>query len=61
MKKLLIVFILLSASTCNLYAQNKKIKGRVISDFFEIMPTISIMINDTVQVGRTDLEGFFPN
>ena len=59
MKKLLIIFIVLSVSTYSLYSQNKTITGRVISDFFEIMPEVSIMINDTVNVGRTDLNGFF--
>ena len=59
MKKLLITFIVLCVSTSNLYSQNKIIKGRVISDFFETMPEVSIMINDTINVGRTDLNGFF--
>jgi hypothetical protein len=59
MKKLLIIFIVLSVSACSLYSQNKTIKGRVISDHFEILTGVSIMINDTVEVGRTDLNGFF--
>jgi hypothetical protein len=49
----------LSLSTFNLYSQNKEVKGRVISDFFEAMSFVSILINDTVEVGRTDLNGFF--
>jgi hypothetical protein len=59
MKKLLIVFIVLSVSTCSLYSQNKTIKGRVIDDNLETLPYVSIVINDTVEVGRTDLNGFF--
>lgn len=59
MKKLLIIFILLSFSTCSIYSQNKTIKGRVISEFLEKLPGVSIMINDTVEVGKTDLNGFF--
>lgn len=59
MKKLLILLIVISVSMCSLYSQNKTIKGRVISEFFEIMPGVSIMINDTVEAGRTDLNGFF--
>jgi len=31
----------------------------VISDDFEILPQVSIMINDTVEVGRTDANGYF--
>ena len=59
MKKLVIIFIVLSVSNCSLYSQNKTIKGRVITDQFETMSFVSIMINDTVEVGRTDLNGFF--
>ena len=59
MKKLLIVFIVLSVSIGSLYSQNKTIKGRVIDDNLETLPYVSIVINDTVEVGRTDLKGFF--
>lgn len=59
MKKLLILFIVLTASICGVYSQSKTIKGRVIAEDFETLPGVSIMINDTVEVGRTDLEGFF--
>ena len=59
MKKLLILFIVIGISMCSLYSQTKTIKGRVISDYFDILPGVSIMINDTVEVGRTDLNGFF--
>ena len=59
MKKLLILFIVIGISMCNLYSQNKTIKGRVIADDLETMPLVSIMINDTAEVGKTDLDGFF--
>jgi len=59
MKKLLLIFIVLGVSINILYSQNKTIKGRVISDFIETISGVSIMINDTVKVGRTDLNGFF--
>ena len=59
MKKLLILFIVLSVSICSLYSQNKTIKGRVIDDNLETLPYVSIMINDTVEAGKTDLNGFF--
>jgi hypothetical protein len=59
MKKILIIFIVLSVSMCSLYSQNKTIKGRVISEDFDFLTGVSIMINDTVEVGRTDLNGFF--
>jgi len=53
------LFIVIGISICSLYSQTKTIKGRVISDYFDILPGVSIMINDTVEVGRTDLNGFF--
>jgi len=59
MKKLLIIFILLSVSTSSLYSQNKTIKGRVIDNSLEPLPFVLIVINDTVEVGRTDLNGYF--
>ena len=59
MKKLLIILIVLSVSTCSLYSQSKTIKGRVIDDNLETLAGVPIMINDTVVVGRTDLNGFF--
>jgi hypothetical protein len=59
MKKLLIVFILLSVSVFSLYAQNRTIKGRIIDDNLETLPYFPIVINDTVKVGKTDLNGFF--
>jgi len=60
MKKVLMTFIALSVSMCSLYSQQyKTIKGRVISECFETIPGVSITINDTVEVGRTDLNGFF--
>ena len=58
MKKLVIIFVL-CISSCSLYSQNKTIEGRIITDQFETMSFVSIMINDTVEVGRTDLNGFF--
>jgi len=59
MKKLIIIFIVLGVSTNSLYSQNKTIKGRVIAEDLETVPLASIMINDTVEIGRTDLNGFF--
>jgi hypothetical protein len=59
MKKLIITLAVIVVSAGSLYSQNKTIRGRVISDNFEIVPLALIMINDTVEVGRTDLNGFF--
>ena len=59
MKKLVIIFIVLIVSTSSLYSQNKTIKGRIISNQFETLYGIRIIINDTVQVGITDRYGFF--
>ena len=59
MRKLLILFIVISVSISSVYSQNNTIKGKVISDQFDILPGVFIMINDTVKVGTTDLDGFF--
>ena len=59
MRKFLILFIVFGVSTSSLYSQNKTVKGRVITDQLETMPGVLIMINDTVEVGTTDLDGFF--
>ena len=60
MKKLLIPLVILSLSTSRIYSQNKTIKGRVIDEHLLGTPgDVAIMINDTVKVGRTDMNGFY--
>jgi hypothetical protein len=59
MRKFLITFIVLCVSICSLYSQNKTIKGKVIIEDLEAMPMTLIFINDTVEVGKTDLKGYF--
>lgn len=59
MKKILILFILFTASLSGLYSQTKTIKGRVISEDFETLPMVIIKLNDKDEIGQTDLEGFF--
>lgn len=58
-KIILAIFIIFGASTVSVYSQNKVIKGRIISDFLETMPNVSIIINDSVVISKTDLDGFF--
>ncbi|WP_192822827.1 hypothetical protein [Rufibacter sp. LB8] len=59
MKEILILFLVLVFSTSNIYSQNKTVKGRVIDNRMVTLPYVSIVINDTVKIGRTDLNGFF--
>jgi hypothetical protein len=59
MKKLLMIFIVLCVSFFSIYSQDKTIKGRVITEDLEAMPYTLIVINDTVEVGKSDLNGFF--
>ncbi len=59
MKRLLIICILLVVSASSLYAQHKTIKGRVVDDNLEPLPHVSIVINNTIEVGKTDTNGFF--
>lgn len=58
-KNKLIIFIALGISLCNLYSQNKVVKGKVVSEDLEALIGVSIMIKDTVEVGKTDMKGFF--
>ncbi len=50
---------LISISAYNLYPQIKIISGRIISDDLAPASGISIFINDSIEVGITDMEGFF--
>ena len=59
MKRLLVTFFVISISTYSSYSQTKTIKGRVIAEDLETMPAVSIMIKDTVEVGKTDMNGYF--
>ncbi len=59
MKKIITTFIVITFSICSLYSQNKTIKGRVITNSFEALTHVSITINDTTEVGKTDLNGFY--
>ncbi|MCX2682162.1 carboxypeptidase-like regulatory domain-containing protein [Galbibacter sp. EGI 63066] len=59
-KKLLFTLVIaLSVSNYCLYSQNKTIKGRIIDDNLEPLPYVSIRISDTLEIGKTDLNGFF--
>jgi hypothetical protein len=59
MRKLLFICIMLNFLSNSLFSQNKAINGRVVDDNLETIPGVSIIINDTVEVGKTDLNGFF--
>lgn len=59
MRNILIIFVIISVSACAVYSQNKTIKGRIVSDQLEPISGVFIIINDTVEVGRTDINGFF--
>ncbi|MGL4629886.1 MAG: hypothetical protein ACRCVT_01675 [Leadbetterella sp.] len=59
MKKILTISFLFSISVCTLYSQNKIVKGRVITEDLDTAPYTLIKINDSVEIGKTDLSGFF--
>lgn len=59
MKKLLVTLIVAYAAVCSAYSQSTTIKGRVISNQLEPLIGVLITINDTVEVGKTDIDGFF--
>jgi len=59
MKKLIITCVILLVSIGSLYSQNKTIKGRAITENLENLPFASILIKDTIEVGKTDANGYF--
>ena len=60
MKKLFLGLILICISTSPIFSQYKTIKGRVIDDLsIEPIPGVLIMINDSIEIGKTDLNGYF--
>lgn len=59
MKHILIAFIALFFLNDILYSQNKTIKGRVIAEDFDVLQGVAISIKDTIEVGKTDIKGFF--
>jgi len=59
MKKNLTLIFTLFFSIYGLCAQNRTIKGKVISEFLETLPNVSIIINDSIEIGETDFDGVF--
>jgi len=59
MKKISIVFYLIILNISYVYSQSRTIKGRIISDFSDILLGVSIFTKDSIKVGNTDLKGFF--
>jgi hypothetical protein len=59
MLKKVIIFILLNFLFYCIYCQNKTIKGKIISEDFETLSGVSIIIKDTIKVGKTDINGLF--
>jgi len=60
MKKILMIILALGISVNSAYSQNKTIRGLIIDDNLEeISLGASITINDTLNVGHTNLDGTF--
>lgn len=59
MKNLAIILTACIMSTINIYSQSKVIHGRVISDSLETIPGVLITVNDSIEIGKTDFDGFF--
>lgn len=59
MKIIIALLFIFALSICNLNSQSKTIKGRVITNDLETIPLVSISVKDTVEVGKTDFNGFF--
>ena len=59
MKKVASFFLILTVSISILNSQNKIVEGRVLDDNLEILPAVQIFIKDTIEIGKTDFDGFF--
>ena len=59
MKPFLIIMFFFLHTFSNLFAQNKTIRGRVISNQFEILGYVQIFGYYKEEFGKTDLDGFF--
>ncbi|NIJ52641.1 hypothetical protein [Dyadobacter arcticus] len=59
MKKLVITSIVILVSIGSLYSQGKLINGKIIAENLENLPFASILINDTIEVGKSDVNGYF--
>ncbi|MDP2159405.1 MAG: hypothetical protein Q8K02_02905 [Flavobacterium sp.] len=59
MKNIIILFIGFFFFNNILYSQNKTIKGRIITEDFDILRGVTIIVNDSIEVGKTDIKGFF--
>ena len=58
-KDLFFLLVIYAFTTYGIYSQNRIINGRVIADDLDILPGVTVIVNDTTEVGRTDLNGFF--
>ena len=60
MIKHVITIILVFSSVNSLYSQSRVIHGKVIDEYdFEPLPYADIIINDSIKIGRTGLDGCF--
>lgn len=59
MREISIVVLLISICVMSLSAQEKTIKGRIISEYLEPLPGVRIQNADTLLFGITDIDGRF--
>lgn len=59
MKKTIIAIIIFFSCVCSLYPQNRIIQGKIIDPDFETIVGVFIVINDSVCVGKSKLDGSF--
>ena len=59
MNRLIIILSTLILSGTNLQAQERIIKGIVISEELELLPHVAILSSDSIQIGITNINGEF--
>ena len=59
MYRLFLILLMMISSFDSIYSQNRTIKGLVIDESFESIISAEIIINDSINVGKTGTDGRF--
>ena len=59
-KYIITIFLMVFSAINTIYSQNRVFQGKVIDEYdFEPLPYADIIINDSIKIGRTGLDGCF--
>ena len=59
-KYIITIFLMVFSAINTIYSQNRVFQGKVIDEYdFEPLPYADIIINDSIKIGRTGMDGCF--